>query len=99
MVARMYALRQAYRLEHARMDTARNPTWRAVKRSPAFVAGDHRGSSTLRATPSKSAQEVLLRKTADRELGDFWRNVDRPVTFFDEPSPAVLMRERNSQIL
>jgi hypothetical protein len=52
------------------------------------MAGGHRRSAMCRDPAGKSAQSKLLSKVVDRQFAESWRNLARPVTFFDEASPG-----------
>jgi hypothetical protein len=72
---------------------------RVVKRPPACMAGDHGRFEMCRDLAGKSAQSKWLSRIVDRQFVDSWRNLARPATFFDEPSPGDFLGWRNRRIL
>jgi len=47
----------------------------------------------------KCALRESLREIIDCEIAEMWRNVARPVTFFDEHSPGDFPTEHNRRIV
>jgi hypothetical protein len=63
------------------------------------MAGDRQPFLTGREEPMEGGQRHLFRKLLGCNSAKMWRNLARPVTLFEEPSPATWVREGNLRIL